>query len=74
MICSEDYHEIGVVIFDEIDVLEDSVGCTLEPLLTHSHLRRYYRYEMVLHDGRKAPMLSNMFDERLRFVLDEKIY
>jgi hypothetical protein len=70
---AEDGHMSWCVLLDKVNVLEYGVSGTLEPFEAFAHLRRDDGNELVAGDGCLAPVLLDVRDQGLRFVLDEQI-
>jgi len=73
VIRSENGDDVGRMAFDQVDVLEDGVGGSLEPLRPLAHLRRHDGDETAGVRGRTAPGLGDVLDQRLRLVLHHHV-
>ena len=73
MIGAEHCHDVRIEIIDEIDILIDGVCRPLVPSFSRPHLRRDDGNKVVLDPTSNAPGLSQMFDQRLGFILDENV-
>ena len=64
MIGTDDHHDIGLHILDDIDGLIDGVGGTQIPVLAQTLLRRHRGYVVAEQRG-EAPHLGDMPIQRV---------
>ena len=70
VVCAEDTDEIRALVVEQVEVLVDRVGGTLEPLRAASHLGRDRRH-VVVEKCREAPRLGDVTVEAVALVLRE---
>jgi hypothetical protein len=67
---AEDEHEVGALVLDDVQVLEDGVGGSQEPVRASPHLRRY-RGDVVAEEGAQPPGPGDVHVEAVALVLGE---
>lgn len=60
MIRTENKNQIRIMPLYQIQILKDCVGSALEPLRSHSHLRRDDCYEMIPNPGIESNSVSHV--------------
>ena len=67
---AEHAHDVGALVVDQVEVLVDRVGRTLEPVRPAAHLGRNRRHVVVEH-RREPPRLGDVAVEAVALVLRE---
>src|SRR3569833_2176493 len=73
VIGAEHGDDVGTMQTDQIQIFINGTGRAFKPAGAAAHLRRHDGDEMRGIDGRQYPGLAHVLDQRLRFVLHEKI-
>ena len=67
---TEHAHDVGAFVGDQVEVLVDRIGRTLEPLRAAAHLGRD-RGHVVVEQRREPPRLADVTVEAVALVLRE---
>jgi len=74
MVRAEHQDQVRFRPVDQIDILENGVGCALIPgFIRRTHLRRDRHYELIRQEAAELPRVPQVLEQRLALELSEDI-